>query len=191
MCNLSDGVGLTLISWFGIFSHLANLISHLCQFPISPGRGRNRTNQSQPNPVSNLTLPSVVKLSENILQNRRSNSLPKTVNWACLNKVGLNLFGKVVDGHEVDLLLTPAAARHRCVGRYVARGAAPWNKFRRKVNMTDLRVTNKKSGVIWFCNRSTKRWSWVYFLRSFTYNSMVWYECLQYLSKLTPYSKKL
>ena len=35
-----------------MFPHLANLLSHFCPFPISPG--------SQPQPVANLTLPSVL-----------------------------------------------------------------------------------------------------------------------------------
>ena len=47
----------------------------------------------------------------------------KFVQISYLYQVGLNLLGKVVDGDEVDLVLTPTGPRS--VGRHVARWAAP------------------------------------------------------------------
>ena len=35
--------------WFLLFQHLAQLLSHFCQFPISPSKGWNIQNRSQPN----------------------------------------------------------------------------------------------------------------------------------------------
>ena len=40
--RLATGLGWL---WFGIFPHLANLLSHFGQFPISPGRTRQRIEQ--------------------------------------------------------------------------------------------------------------------------------------------------
>ena len=42
--RLATGLGWL---WFGIFPHLANLLSHFCPFPIGPGRARQSVEQDK------------------------------------------------------------------------------------------------------------------------------------------------